>query len=78
MIDALEAGGGALEVAVVEGEHDGATVLRIEDLAEAVFETPVILVAALEEEAGSLLGDVGEEFFFFLVCCAGLDIGHGE
>jgi hypothetical protein len=22
------------------------------------------------------LGDVGEEFLFFLVCCAGLDIGH--
>ena len=48
-----------------------------EDLGEAVLEAPVVLVAALEEEAGSLLRDVGEEFLFLLVCCAGLDVGHG-
>ena len=78
LVHALQARGRALEVAVIEGEHDGAPILGIEDLAEAIFETPVILVAALEEESWGGLGHVGEVFLFLLVCCAGGDVGHGD
>jgi hypothetical protein len=51
---------------VVKGEHHSAAVLRIEDLAEAVLEAPVILVAALEEEARGFLGVWVKNSFSFL------------
>jgi hypothetical protein len=51
---------------VVKGEHDGAAVLGIEDLAEAVLEAPVVLVAALEEEAGASWGCWVKNSFSFL------------
>ena len=38
--DALEARGGAEEVAVVDGEHDGAAVRRLDDAGEAVLKSP--------------------------------------
>ena len=78
LIDTLQAGGRALEVAVVKGEHHSAAVLGIENLAEAVLETPVVLVGTFEEEARRLLGSAREVFLFLLVCCAGADVGHGR
>ena len=77
LIDTLQAGGGALEVTVVKGEHHGAAVFRIEDLAEAILETPVVLVGTFEEEARRLLGRVEEVFLFLLVSSGGGDVGHG-
>ena len=46
-VDALKPGGRALEVAVVDGQHDGAAGLRIEGAREAVLHAPVELVASL-------------------------------
>src|SRR5262249_31913922 len=51
-IDALEAGGRALEVAVVDGEHHGAAGRRAEHARKPVLHAPIELVRALEEENG--------------------------
>src|SRR6516165_366863 len=51
-IDALEAGGRALEVAVVDGEHHGAAGRRAEHARKPVLHAPIELVRALEEETG--------------------------
>jgi len=78
LIDTLKAGRGALEIAVVKGEHDGAAILGIEHAAEAVLETPVILMSALEEEARGFLRNVGEVFLFFLSAALRGDVSHGR
>ena len=40
-VDALQAGGGSLEVAVVDGQHHGAAALGPEDAGQAVLHAPV-------------------------------------
>ena len=78
LIDTLQAGGGALEITVVKGEHHGAAVLGIENLAEAVLETPIVLVGAFEEEARRFLRGAREVFLFLFVSSGGGDVGHGR
>ncbi len=73
LIDALKAGGRALEVAVIEGEHHGAARLRIEGLREAVLHAPVEVAAPLEEVAGGLLRHVR---VVVLVLLADVDFWH--
>jgi hypothetical protein len=67
-----------LEVAVVKGEHHRAAVLGIENLAEAVLETPIVLVGTFEEEARRLLRSAREVFLFLFVSSGGGDVGHGR
>jgi hypothetical protein len=62
---------------MVKGKHDSSTIFGVKDSTHAVFETPIILVATLEEKTWSLLWDGCEIFFVLFVCCAGLDVGHG-
>ena len=50
MVHAFQAGGGALEIAVVKSKHDRAAILGVEDAAETILEAPVILVRAFEED----------------------------
>ena len=66
LVDPLQAGRWALEITVVKGQHERAAVLRIEYLAQAVFQAPVVLVGTFEEETWSFLGNRGEEFFCLL------------
>ena len=66
-IDALEPGGRALEVAVVDRQHHGAARRRVEGAREAVLHAPVELVRALQEEARRRLRLVGVVAFTFLV-----------
>ncbi len=61
---------------MVKCQHHSPAILGIEDLAEAVLETPVVLVTALEEEARSFLWGVREVFFFLFVSSADLNVGH--
>ena len=63
LVDPLEAGGRPHEVAVVEGQHDRAARLGIEDSCQAVLHAPIILVRAFEKKARHLLGSVDEIFF---------------
>lgn len=60
-VKALEAGRGAHEVAVVEGEHDGVAALGVKDVGEVLLHAPVEAVGALDVEAlvvGKRLVDV--------------------
>ena len=66
LVDPLQACGWALEITVVEGQHERAAVFWIENLAQAVLQTPIVLVGAFKEETGSFLGNRGEEFFCLL------------
>jgi hypothetical protein len=44
-----------------------------------VLHAPVEIAAAFEEEAGRLLGDVGEVFFFFFADVGfGIGVGRGR
>src|SRR5581483_11690754 len=49
-VDALEAGGRPLEVAVIDGEHHRAAALGPEYARETVLHPPVVSARALEEE----------------------------
>ena len=57
-VDAFEPGGRPLKIAVIDGEHDGASALGIEDPRDAVLHAPIELVAAFEKKARSLLRPV--------------------
>src|SRR5262249_32289382 len=66
-VDALEAGGRALEVAVIDGEHDGAAGRRIEHAREAGRPAPGERVGAFQEETGRDLRTVGKKFRAFAI-----------
>ena len=50
-VQALQARGGAHEVAMVEGEHHGVAALGVEDVAQVLFHAPVQVVGALDVKA---------------------------
>ena len=50
-VQALQAGRGAHEVAVVEGEHDGVAALGVEDVRQVLLHAPVKAVGTLDVEA---------------------------
>ena len=58
-IDPLQAGGGALEVSVIDGQHHGAAGRGVEDARQAVLHPPVELMRAFEIKARRLLRPVG-------------------
>jgi hypothetical protein len=66
-VDALEARGRPLEVAMINGQHHGAPGLRIEGPRQAVLHAPVELVRAFEEKARGGLWRSGLVAFAFLV-----------
>src|SRR5581483_1366880 len=66
-VDALQPRCRPLDVAVVDGQHDGAAGGGIERAGQPVLHAPVELVAALEEEAGCLLRLIGKVALTFLV-----------
>jgi hypothetical protein len=74
LIDAFQAGGGSLEVAVVEGQHHGPAGLGIEGLREAMLHAPVEIAAPLEEIARGLLRHV---CVVILVLLADVGFWHG-
>ena len=71
-VDPLEARGRALEVAVVDGEHDGAPRARLEDAREAVLHAPVVGARALQEERPIAGGHVEVE----VLAVAAVGFGH--
>ena len=62
-VQALQARGGAHEVAVVKGEHHGVAALGVEDVAQVLFHAPVQVVGALDVKAAL----VGERFVHMVV-----------
>ena len=61
----LQAAGGALEVAVVDGQHDGVAGARREDAGEPALHAPVVGSRALQVEGPVGGGDVGVELLAF-------------
>ena len=50
----------------------------LKNLAQAILQAPVVLVAAFEEKARRFLLHMGEKFLLFFVCLADFDIGHSR
>ena len=62
-VEALQARGGAHEIAMVEGEHHGVAALGVEDVAQVLFHAPVQVVGALDVKAAL----VGERFVHMVI-----------
>ena len=76
-VDALEARGRPLEVAVVDGQHHGAAALRAEDPGEPVLHAPVVGAGALEEEGRGFVRERrrGTPFGFVVASASGMTLG---
>ena len=74
----LQARRGTLKIPVIKRQHHRSPIFRIEDLAQAILQAPVILMSAFEEEPGCRLRHIGEIFLVLFVCLADFDIGHSR
>ena len=62
-IDSLQAGGGALKIAVIDGKHDRFAGLGIEDTRKTVLHPPIQGARALQKKTFRLLRNMGIKLF---------------